>query len=252
MKLSDEYNALINKISTNIVAKSKKCQTVAEELKSFNVKLCKRNLTRWNSTLFMIRSVLKLSQTDLSSIRNNLPTNSKRQKEVKKNFGISDRERAMLEELKQILEMFEFVTDEIQGNTVSISRVYPCINYLKNALTNEGGLVYTDKLRRDLLNSLEERFKDCDENEIFLFSTFLDPNFGISAFSDEKKLILKSKLITYLKLEALKQQVKNVQLNKQALKFTLVNQKDLKIIFIMIIINRVMKMMALNVILKSI
>ena len=82
----------------------------------------------------------------------------------------------------------------------------------KSALTNEGGLVYTDKLRWDLLNSLEERFKDCDENETFLLSTFLDPNFGISAFSDEKKLILKSKLITYLKLEALKQQVKNVQL----------------------------------------
>jgi hypothetical protein len=155
----------------------------------------------------MIRSVLKLTPTELLAIRNSLPSKSKQQKEVKKNFTISDDERAMLEELKEILEMFEFATDEIQTNEVSISRVFPCINFLKASLCKEGSYTYTVKMRKDLLQSLNERFRDYNENEVYLFSTFLDANFGVNAFSEEMKLIVKSKLTTFLKLESLKQQV---------------------------------------------
>ncbi len=57
---------------------------------------------------------------------------------MKRNFSISDDERAMLEELKDVLEMFEFATDELQTNEVSISRLFPCLNYLKQALSREG------------------------------------------------------------------------------------------------------------------
>jgi hypothetical protein len=60
------------------------------------------------------------------------------QKEVKNNFSISDDERAMLEELNDVLEMFEFATDELQTNKISISRLFPFLNYLKQALSREG------------------------------------------------------------------------------------------------------------------
>ena len=43
----------------------------------------------------------------------------------------------MLEELKVVLEMFEFVTNELQGNVVSISRVYPCFIYLHTNLLSD-------------------------------------------------------------------------------------------------------------------
>jgi hypothetical protein len=37
----------------------------------------------------------------------------------------------MLEELCTVLEMFEWVTDELQTNNVSVSRLLPSITYLK-------------------------------------------------------------------------------------------------------------------------
>ena len=64
----------------------------------------------------MIRSVLKVSPAEFKTIRNSMPTATLQQKEVKKKFDISPNEREMLEELKVVLEMFEFVTDEFQTN----------------------------------------------------------------------------------------------------------------------------------------
>jgi hypothetical protein len=94
----------------------------------------KKNLTRWNSTLFMLRSVLNLSPEDMKTIRNNMPSKTADQKAIKRNFDITTVEREMLSDLKQLLEMFEFVTDELQSNRINISRVYPCIQYLLNNL----------------------------------------------------------------------------------------------------------------------
>jgi hypothetical protein len=53
---------------------------------------------------------------------------------------------------------------------------------------------------------LNERFSDYNENEVYLFPTFLDSNFGVIAFSVEMKLIVKGKILTLLKVESLKQQ----------------------------------------------
>lgn len=89
LKLSTEYEGIIEKISKNIVTKSKCCVEIAEELRALNIQLCKKNLTRWNSTLFMIRSVLKLTPSDFQTIKSQLPVKTVAQREVKKNFGIS-------------------------------------------------------------------------------------------------------------------------------------------------------------------
>lgn len=59
----------------------------------------------------------------------------------------------MLIELQEVFQMFEFVTDEIQTNEISISRVYPCINYLRKRSSDEGSFKYTTDLRADLLVS---------------------------------------------------------------------------------------------------
>jgi hypothetical protein len=78
--LNGDLKAQIEKISKNIVTKSKSCTAVAEELQALNKKLCSRNLTRWNSTLFMVRSVLKLSPNEMTSIRNKLPKKKQNKK----------------------------------------------------------------------------------------------------------------------------------------------------------------------------
>ena len=150
LKLSTEYEGLIEKVSKNIVTKSKCCVAIAEELRALNIQLCKKNLTRWNSTLFMIRSVLKLTPSDFQTIKSQLPIKTYAHREVKNNFAITKKEREMLIELQEVLRMFEFVTDEIQTNEISISRVYPCINYLRKRLSEEGPYKYTTDLRADL------------------------------------------------------------------------------------------------------
>ena len=115
----------------------------------------------------------------------------------------------MLIELQEVLQMFEFVTDEIQTNEISISRVYPCINYLRKRLSEEGPYKYTTDLRADLLVSLNERFANIEENKDFVFSTFLDPDFGIKSFDADLKVKVKSQLALTLKLEVIKKQAED-------------------------------------------
>jgi hypothetical protein len=86
--------------------------------------------------------------------------------------------------------MYEFVTAEIQTNEVSISRVYPCINYLRKGLQNSGTLKYTKELRADLLESLNRRFKCIEEDEVFVFSTFLDPKFGNKSYDTDFRVLV--------------------------------------------------------------
>jgi hypothetical protein len=162
---------------------------IAEELRNLNIKLKTKNVTRWNSILFMVRSVLKLSPQDLKQIRDQLPNKTSDEKERRKKFDISEIEREKLMELKDLLQMFEFVTDELQSNRINISRVYPCIEYLRENLINhekiKSGEVkykYTEQMRLDLLTSLNKRFSHLIDQDVFIASTFLDPLFGLNFF----------------------------------------------------------------------
>ena len=49
-------------------------------------KFHKKNVTRWNSILFMARSVLKLTPTEYKAIRDSLPKKTLQLKTVAKNF----------------------------------------------------------------------------------------------------------------------------------------------------------------------
>ncbi len=68
--LDKDFKKLINHVSTNIVSKSKQSSIIGTELRKLNKKLNKKNITRWNSILFMVRCVLKISTEQLNSIRN--------------------------------------------------------------------------------------------------------------------------------------------------------------------------------------
>lgn len=179
--LDNQYSTLIKHVSQNIVTKSKNSLIIAEELRKMNVKLNKKNATRWNSILFMIRSALKLTPEDYKKIRSEMPTRNEKERKVREKFSLKQKERDMLEELKEVLEAFEFVTDELQSNKINISRVYPAITYLKRKLSRNDS-VYTIDLRKNMLNSLIKRFDSILDDDLVIFSTLLDPNFGIIFF----------------------------------------------------------------------
>lgn len=181
-KLDKVYDDLLKRV-TAMVGKSKKSSVVAEQLREFDKFLSKSVITRWNSILFLVRSILKINKDELQQIRNNLPTKTKSQQKTKDLFRLSQIDRVMLDELRNLLVLFEFVTNELQTNEVSISRVYPCYLYLQSNLTKDlDTYKYTKQMRKDLLNSLEKRFGELvGENDIFMLSTMLDPNFGKGA-----------------------------------------------------------------------
>lgn len=183
-----EFDALIKKISRDIVNRSKFSILIAKELRKFDKKFSKRVVTRWNSVLFTARSVLKVTNHEYREIQKKMPKKSTRQQEARKKFELTVSDRAMLEELVNVLEWFEWVTDEFQSNRVSISRVYPCVEFLRLKLTeNLDSLVYTRALHNEFLVSLNKRFGILIKNEVFVVSTFLDPNFGLDGFPPEKK-----------------------------------------------------------------
>ena len=88
------------------------------------------------------------------------------------------------------------------------------LNYLRKGVSKAGTYIYTSQLRKDLLNSLEHRFKDVEENEAYLFSTYLDPVFGYKAFDKQMKQIVKNKIITVLQVEAIKENAKDQALSE--------------------------------------
>ena len=231
LKLSNQYTELISKVSNNIVSKSKMSHVIAEELRKLQKKLCTKNVTRWNSILFMIRSVLKLKPEDFKKIRDEMSANNATQKEIREKFSLNEQERELLNELKTVLEWFEFVTDELQSNKINISRIYPCVQFLKKRLLNERAdvsaadydnwtdLPFTKQLRKDLLASLDKRFSEMIKSDVFLVSSFLDPTFGIDVFDEEQKRVVQARLISLIKQQQVMREVlleKNVNNEKQA------------------------------------
>ncbi|RNA28341.1 zinc finger BED domain-containing 4-like, partial [Brachionus plicatilis] len=201
--LDEQYTKLIQNISRDIVSKSKVSTLIAEEVRKLELSLHKSVITRWNSILFMILSVLKLTEKDFKTIRGAMRNKTAKQKEIKRKFCLSDLERDMLEELKTVLELFEFVTNELQSNRVSISRVYPCFIYLKvNLIKNIEDFNYTRSLRSILYYCLVTRFNKDDliENDIFKIATFLDPNFGSDTFEPSMQANVKNLVKLQLKL----------------------------------------------------
>jgi hypothetical protein len=202
LKLSAEFELLLLKVAKNIVNKSKFSTIIAEELRSMAKKFCKRNKTRWNSILFMIRSVLKVSASELKQIQNSMPNKTSKEKTARKNFSLTAVERAMLEELKDLLELFEFVTNEFQTDDVSISRVYPSIKSLLFKLVDKlDEYKYTQTLRMDFKASLIKRFNSLMDTDLCKVATFLDPYFNIEAIEPSDQPALKARIKSLLKVQ---------------------------------------------------
>ena len=121
---------------------------VAEELSKIKVKFNKKNETRWNSILFMIDSVLKVTPIQMKDIQDKMLDKTREQRRVKKFFYIKQNEREMLKELQELLQMFKLVSDDLQSNKVSISYVYPSVNSLIIKLKrNTESYIHTKDLR---------------------------------------------------------------------------------------------------------
>ena len=107
----------------------------------------------------------------------------------------------MLEELKDLLELFEFVTNEFQTDDVSISRVYPSIKCLLYKLVDKlDDYKYTQNLRMDLKASLIKRFNSLIDTDLCKVATFLDPYFNIEAIEPSEQAAVIARIKSLLKV----------------------------------------------------
>ena len=189
--MNTQYTELIKRISKHIVSKTKVSLLLAEEIRQLDKCLKNYVITRWNSILFMIRSVLKLTPDDFKQLIKTMPTSNQKQRDAIKLFRISELEREMLSELVDLLEIFEWLTNEFQSNKVSSSRVYPTVMAVKHKLSDHTqSYNHTFQLREDLLKSLNKRFNEYIDKECFKLATYLDPLMGPLMFKPTERQVV--------------------------------------------------------------
>jgi hypothetical protein len=72
----------------------------------------------------------------------------------------------MLTELKQVLDLFEWVIDEFQAD-VTISSVYPCVvSFMSKLFDSSVKYLYSEEILAELLTSLIKRFSNILNQDI--------------------------------------------------------------------------------------
>ena len=145
--------------------------TIATDILGTENRLQADNITRWNSQLKMIKSVLTIPETRLSELEG--PPN------------LSHHDRNILQDIVNILTPFEEATDFVQVECVpSAGYVLPCEVGLAHHVQ---GLVshYNLSFIQGLKESLEKRMPYYEHNETYILAAILDHRFKLRWCSDE-------------------------------------------------------------------
>lgn len=143
--------------------------------------------TRWNSSLHMIlrlleqRKALVYASTEVDS----------------KSLSSSDWET--LQQLADLLQIFDKATLVLSLESISISEVIPIISAIVNNLNSVCVSTTLEETKSILITSMQTRFKNMEQNELYCIATILDPRIKCSMFSsqniiEEAKKILIEKL----------------------------------------------------------
>ena len=171
MKDIGSLHKVINKASS-IVSHIKKSIHASEFLEDLK-RVQASNVTRWNSEVKMIRSVL------------NIPADKLDQLDTQK---LTHHDRSLLTDLLEILSPFEEATDVIQKqNTTSASFIVPCIRGLKSVLSNTHSK-FQSKLVSTLRSSVNKRLSSYYEQRMYLIiAAILDPRFKLRWCASESE-----------------------------------------------------------------
>lgn len=154
---------------------------IATEILSGELRLQACNLTRWNSQIKMVRSILRIPEAKLQ--------------EVQKVQHLTQYERKLLQEVVTIFEPFEEATEAVQyENSVSASLIIPTVLGLKQALEDMSA-TYNGKMVQTLQASLEKRLLPYLQRDVYVTATCLDPRFKLCWCSDTEFNQRKAKLV---------------------------------------------------------
>ena len=179
-KQAASINKVLNKASS-IVSHVRK-SIVSSEILESEKRLKAANVTRWNSQLKMIRSILRIPEEKLQSLDTH---------------KLTAYDRKILEDVVEILTQGDKV--------VTSSMVVPCVRVLKSTIDSLNHK-YTSRFVATLKASINDRLSKYENIDAFLMASALDPRFKLKWCKPIEYNELKAKLI--LKLN---QQLRNQQ-----------------------------------------
>ena len=128
--------------------------------------------TRWNSSYYMLERLLEQKKAiTASNAECQPPTELRSQQWV------------LAEKVVKLLKVFEEATREISGEYSSASVIIPIINTLKRIISQDDdddhGIM---SMKRGMLKSISDRYKDIELQPLCILATVLDPRFKLKAF----------------------------------------------------------------------
>ncbi|XP_047222504.1 zinc finger BED domain-containing protein 4-like [Girardinichthys multiradiatus] len=152
-------------------------QSVQKQLGQPSKRLQQDVSTRWNSTYYMLHSLLEQKRVlGVYAADFELPAT----------FTSSQWE--LIENMTTLLEPFEELTKEICSSTASAADVIPSVMVLKRILTKETAADHGVKTTKDtLLEAVTKRFADIEEEPLYSLATVIDPRYKDRFYSEGLK-----------------------------------------------------------------
>lgn len=171
---------------------AQKSSQIADILEQINRHIERPTVTRWNSELMLIKSILSIGKEHIESLSNSMQDS----------IRFSNSDFCTMEEIVDILEPFHQVSIKCQAEKlVTISLVVPSIVHIQCHLRSfKDSLTFCHKLLQQLQSSIETRFagimnrlnqvlvKDDDpfNDPLYFMTTLLDPTFKFFWIRDLK------------------------------------------------------------------
>ncbi|XP_050953902.1 zinc finger BED domain-containing protein 4 [Labeo rohita] len=148
-------------------------EDIQKDLKMPTKRLQQDVATRWNSTFYMVESLLAQKRTiSAYGADHDLPAT------------LTANQWALLEKAVTVLAPFEEVTKQISSSTSSVVEVIPSVTVLKWLLARESQEDTGIKtMKTTLLEAVKKRFATIEEEPLYAVATLLDPHFKDRYFS---------------------------------------------------------------------
>ena len=145
-------------------------------------------VTRWNSTLYMLQSIIaqKMALAAYNTENDDIPQLSAHQLEI-------------IDKVIAVLKPVEDITQSISSEAASISIIIPFVKALRRSWEDSSDDRGVQTMKKEMLTSLNRRFSDIENNETLALATLLDPCFKDKFFSsiverEDAKLLLIAKV----------------------------------------------------------
>nr|XP_023657625.1 zinc finger BED domain-containing protein 4-like [Paramormyrops kingsleyae] len=150
-------------------------EDIQTELKLPTNRLRQDVQTRWNSSFYMIQSLLEQKRALCAyAADHNLPVT------------LSANEWALLEKTVTVLEPFEELTRNISSATSTTADAIPAITVLKRLLSKESSTDSGIKtMKSTLLQAVDRRFSSIESGPLYSVATLLDPRYKDRYFTGE-------------------------------------------------------------------